>query len=108
MIIVVAALIAVLTVPLTGTSLAPLAQVPIYRASLIWASMGAQMVITIIPGVPNSLGQPVHMLTLATAALFMWSNRHLCGSMLSAFGAALNTAAILANNGTMPASRCGP
>ena len=105
MIIVVAALLAILTVPLTGASLGPMARLPIYSTWLIWASMAAQMVITIVPGFPNSLGQPVHMLTLGMAAAFMWSNRHLCGSILIAFGAGLNAAAILANNGTMPASR---
>lgn len=104
MIIVVASFVAILTVPLTGRSLAPLAKLPIRRAWLVWLSIGLQVVITVVPHFPNWLGQPLHLFTFALSAAFMWSNRHLPGVFVVAFGAALNLAAIAANGGTMPAS----
>ncbi|MDP9465526.1 MAG: DUF5317 domain-containing protein [Actinomycetota bacterium] len=104
MIIVVASILAILTVPLTGGSLTRLAKLSIRRAWLVWLSMGLQLAITLVPGFPNWLGQPLHLFTFALSAAFMWSNRHLPGALFIAFGAALNLAAIAANSGTMPAS----
>lgn len=104
MIIVVASIVAILTVPLTGASLAPLAQLPIRRAWLVWMSIGVQMLITVGPVFPNALGQVLHLSTFALAAAFMWANRRIAGTMPIAVGAALNLAAIAANGGTMPAS----
>lgn len=104
MIIIVASMLAVLTVPFSGVSLAPLAKLPIHRPWLVWLSIGVQFAITVVPRVPKVLGQPFHLFTLALAVGFMWSNRHICGSWLIALGAALNLAAIAANGGTMPAS----
>jgi hypothetical protein len=104
MIIVVMSFIAILTVPMSGISLAPLAKLTILRPWLIWLSIGLQFGITVIPGIPNFLGEPVHLFTFALAALFMWSNRRVCGSVPMTFGAMLNLAAIAANGGTMPAS----
>jgi hypothetical protein len=104
MIIVVASIIAVLTVPLTGRSLAPLAKLPVRRVELVWLAIGLQLIIVLIPGFPNWLGQPVHLFTFVLAAAFMWCNRHLPGVLFIAFGAGLNLAAIAANSGTMPAS----
>ncbi len=104
MIIVVASIIAILSVPLTGRSLAPLATLPVRRVGLVWLAIGLQLIITMIPGVPNSLGQPLHLFTFVLSAAFIWSNRHLPGVLFIAFGAALNLAAIAANGGTMPAS----
>jgi Family of unknown function (DUF5317) len=104
MIIVVASLVAILTVPLTGRSLAPLARLSLRRVWLVWLSIGLQMVITMIAGFPNWLGQPLHLFTFGLSAAFLWNNRHLPGALLIGFGAGLNLAAIAANNGTMPAS----
>ncbi len=104
MIIVVASILAIVTVPLTGRSLAPLARLPIRRIGLVWLSIAMQLVITLFPGFPNWLGQPVHLSTFVLSAAFMWSNRHLPGVLIIAFGAALNLTAIAANGGTMPAS----
>src|SRR5207344_1130609 len=104
MIIVVASILAILTVPLTGRSLAPLARLSLRRVWLVWLSIGLQLVITLIPGFPNWLGQPLHLFTFGLSAAFLWSNRHIPGAMLVGLGAAMNLAAIAANNGTMPAS----
>ena len=104
MIIVVASIAAILTVPLTGRSLAPLARLDLRRVWLVWLSIGLQLLITLLPSIPNWLGQPVHLLTFALSAAFLWSNRHLPGAYIVAVGAALNLSAIAANNGTMPAT----
>ncbi len=104
MIIVVASILAILTVPLTGGSLTRLARLPIRKAWLVWLSMGLQVGITLVPGFPNWLGQPLHLFTFALSAAFIWSNRGLPGALFIALGAALNLAAIAANGGTMPAS----
>ena len=104
MIIVVASIAAILTVPLTGRSLAPLSKLDLRRVWLVWLSIGLHVVITVIPGIPNWLGQPIHLFTFALSAVFLWSNRHLPGAYVVAAGATLNLAAIAANNGTMPAS----
>jgi uncharacterized protein DUF5317 len=103
-IIVVASILAILTVPLTGRSLAPLAKLAIHRAWVVWLSIGLQVAITVVPHVPNWIGQPLHLFTFALAAFFLWSNRHIPGVLLIAVGAGFNLAAIAANGGTMPAS----
>jgi hypothetical protein len=104
MIIVVASIAAILTVPLTGRSLSPLARLDLRRVWMVWLSISLQLLITLVPRVPNWLGQPLHLFTFALSAGFLWSNRHLPGAFLVAVGAGLNLAAIAANNGTMPAS----
>ena len=104
MIIVVASIVAILTVPLTGRSLAPLAKLPLRGVWLVWLSIGLQLVITVVPGFPNWLGRPLHLSTFAMSAAFVWCNRRLPGVLFVAVGGALNLAAIAANGGTMPAS----
>lgn len=104
MIIVVAALLAILTVPLTGRSLAPLAHLTVRRSWVVWASVLMQLPITLIPAFPATLGQVVHMLSFALAGIFVWSNRHIPGELVIAVGGLMNLIAIAANGGTMPAS----
>jgi hypothetical protein len=103
-IIVAASVLAVLTVPLTGRSLAPLAQLRFRRVWLVWLSLSVQLVITVVPGFPVAWGEPLHLLTFAASAAFIWSNRHLRGVTPIALGAGLNLLVIAANGGTMPAS----
>ena len=104
MIIVVAAVLAILSVPLTGRSLAPLAHINIRRSWAVWASMVLQLPITLIPNFPSAQGQAVHLFSFALAGVFVWSNRHLSGELVIAAGGLLNLIAIAANGGTMPAS----
>ena len=104
MIILVACVVAVLSVPATGRSLAPLAKLSLRRVELVWFGAGLQLAITLVPGIPNWLGQPLHLCTYALSVAFLWCNRHLPGALLLGLGTALNLAAIVANGGTMPAS----
>jgi hypothetical protein len=104
MIIVVASIAAILTVPLAGRSLSPMARLVLRRVWLVWLSIGLQVLITMLPNFPNWLGQPLHLFTFVLSAGFLWSNRQLPGALLVAVGAGMNLAAIAANNGTMPAT----
>jgi Family of unknown function (DUF5317) len=104
MIIVFAALLAILTVPLSGKSLRPLAQMSIRRTWLVWLSMVVQIAITVVPHFPDVLGRPLHLLTFALSAMFVWSNYQIPGTLTIAIGAVMNFAAIAANGGTIPAS----
>ncbi|MBI4882827.1 MAG: DUF5317 domain-containing protein [Actinobacteria bacterium] len=104
MIIVVAAVLTILTVPLTGRSLRPLAHLTIRRSWVIWASTVMQLLITLIPGFPAALGEALHLLSFGLAGIFVWSNRHIPGELVIAAGGLLNLIAIVANGGTMPAS----
>lgn len=104
MIIIVAAALAVLSVPLTGRSLAPLGHLQVRRAWVVWACVLVQLPITVIPGISSTLGQIVHTLSFGLAGVFVWSNRQIPGVMIVAAGGATNLLAIVANGGTMPAS----
>jgi hypothetical protein len=103
-IIVVASVLAVLTVPLVGRSLAPLSQLRFRRVWLVWLSLSVQLLITVVPAFPMAWGEPLHLLTFAASAAFIWSNRHIRGIVPIAIGAALNLLVIAVNGGTMPAS----
>ena len=104
MIIVVAAILAILSVPLTGRSLKPLGHLSIHRSWVVWASIVLQVLITSIPEFPATLGGVLHIVSFGLAAIFMWSNRHLPGAAVIAAGGLSNLIAIAANGGTMPAS----
>jgi len=103
MIILVASVFVVLTVPLSGRSLAPLADLSLRWVWLVWLSIALQLPITLLT-IPNWLGQPLHLMTFVLAAAFICANWGLPGVPLLAIGAGLNLAAIAANGGTMPAS----
>ena len=105
MIIVVASIAAILTVPLTGRSLAPLARLTLRRVWLVWLSVGLQAADHDAAEFPNWLGQPLHLFTFALVSGFSVEQsappRGVAG-WRSAPG--MNLAAIAANDGTMPAS----
>ena len=106
MIIVVAGVLAVLTVPLTGGDLRRLATLPVRHAWAIWVALGLQTALVWAPdSVPDGAARTAHVATYAIAAWFAWANRRLPGVWLMALGGALNLAAIVANGGVMPASR---
>jgi hypothetical protein len=103
-IIVAASVLALLTVPLTGRSLAPLARLRFRRVWLVWLSLSVQLVITVVPAFPQAWGEPLHLLTFAASGAFIVSNRHIRGIIPIAIGASLNLLVIALNGGTMPAS----
>lgn len=105
MLVGITALLALLTVVVTGGRLAALADLRLRRAWLVAVALAAQVVvISIVPGSLHGLHKPVHIGTYVLLAAFLWSNRGVVGMPLIAAGAAANAAAIFANDGVMPAS----
>lgn len=106
MILVVCALLAVATVPLTGGNLRHMADLNLSRLWTVWAAIGIQTMLVSAPWeTPHALAQVFHLLSYVIAGAFAWANRHVHGVPLIALGGALNATAIFANNGVMPASR---
>jgi hypothetical protein len=105
MLVGVTALLALVTVAVTGGRLAALAELRLRRMYLVAIALAAQVVvISIVPGSFDGLHKPVHIGTYVLLAAFLWSNRRVVGMPLIATGAAANATAILANRGVMPAS----
>jgi hypothetical protein len=103
-IIVVAGIVAVLTVPLTGGDLRRLATLPIRHGWVIWMVLAVQTALVWAPSLPDTVAVATHLVTYAAAGWFAWANRRLPGVWLMAVGGAMNLAAIVANGGVMPAS----
>lgn len=105
MLLVIAAIALVLSVPLAGGRLGRLADI---RVRAIWAVLAAaaiQVGITdVVPGGSHLLHAALHMSSYALDADFLFANRRLAGVPLVALGAGLNVLAISTNGGVMPAS----
>ncbi|GAA3610327.1 hypothetical protein GCM10022223_28110 [Kineosporia mesophila] len=105
MIVGVVALLLVLAVPLTGGSFQRLGEIPVRGWVLLPIALLLQVLLfSVLSDVPAWLGFPVHLLTYALAAVFLWLNRAVRGVPLIALGAALNGVTIALNHGTLPAS----
>ena len=104
MILVAAALLSALVVPLFGGSYLRLAGLrPVGRRWLV-AALVAQTVALAAPGLPEVLRAGLHIGSYVCALAFVTGNRTLPGVALIAAGGAANFAAIVANGGVMPAS----
>jgi hypothetical protein len=104
MLLVIAALALLATVPLAGGRLSRLADI---RPRAVWAVLLAaaiQVGITQIPSGSHALHAGLHVLSYVLDAYFLFANRRLTGVPLLATGAALNVLAITANGGVMPAN----
>jgi Family of unknown function (DUF5317) len=104
MLLVIAALALVATVPIAGGQLSRLVET---RLRAMWAVLLAaaiQVAITEIPGGSHTLHTALHVLSYALDAYFVFANRRLKGMPVVALGAMLNVVAIAVNGGVMPAS----
>jgi hypothetical protein len=105
MILVVAALACVVSVPLSGGRLARLTDL---RLRLGWVAFGAlalQVVITsLAPSGSAGLLQLLHVASYVLTGACIVANRRITGLPVLALGAALNFLAIASNHGVMPAS----
>src|SRR5262245_55108262 len=105
MLIGIATLAALLSVPLFGGRLSALAEV---RLKATWLAIGALamqiLIINIIPEGAGTWHRVVHLASYGVIALFVVVNRDIPFLWLIALGGACNFAAIAANNGVMPAS----
>lgn len=100
------ALLAALSVPLSGKDLRRLGALRVRATGLLPLALGLQvLVIDIVPDVARPVAVGVHLATYLLAGAFLLGNRHLPGLPLLGVGAALNAVTIAANGGTLPASR---
>jgi Family of unknown function (DUF5317) len=105
MILIVLAALCMITVPLTGGSLGRLANLQLRWLWMAPLALALQVVIiTIAPGGNAALHAVLHIGTYVLIGLFLWRNRDIRGAPVIGFGALLNTLAIVANAGVMPAS----
>lgn len=105
MLIIALALLALLTVPLTGGRLSALGNVQLRKVWLLPTALGLQvLVISIVPDWPHTLVATVHVGTYGLAAAFVCANRHVPGVLLIGAGGVCNGVAISLNGGTLPAS----
>jgi hypothetical protein len=104
-ILIVLAALCVLTVPFTGGSLTRLAELRLRWLWMAPAALALQvLIVTIAPGGNETIHALIHVSTYLLIAVFLWVNREITGAWVIAIGTLMNTAAILANGGVMPAS----
>jgi Family of unknown function (DUF5317) len=104
-ILVVAAVLCVATVPLAGGRLSRLLEIELRATWTALAALALQLLITTVaPTGAQVPHEALHLASYALAAAFLFVNRHVAGMAILAAGAALNLTAICANHGVMPAS----
>jgi hypothetical protein len=91
------------SVPLARGRLTALADLPLRKPGLALAAIVLQvLIISVIPGGHQAFHTTVHMLSYVLLLAFAFSNRHIAGVAIAAFGGLLNFIAIAANGGVMP------
>ena len=104
MLLVIAAIACLVTVPLFGGRLARLSALHMRATSAALGAAALQVWITQAPDGSHALHVAAHLASYALVAVFLVANRRLTGLPLLALGAGLNVLAIAANGGVMPAS----
>lgn len=90
---------------LPGHDVRRLAAVRLQHTWLVWLALLVQvLIISVLPHV-DLFSQAAHLLSYALAGAFAVVNRRIAGVLVVAAGGAANALAIVANDGTMPASR---
>jgi hypothetical protein len=103
MIIGLAYLLALLSVPLARGRLSALADLPLRRPGIAVAAIVIQIgVISVLPAGNHTFHTSLHLLSYALLGVFAFSNRQIAGVPIIAFGGLLNFIAIAANGGVMP------
>ena len=104
MILGIAYLLCLLSVPLARGRLSALADVELRKAWLAGAAIAIQIgIVSIFPGSLGVLGEPLHILSYLLLGAFAWFNRRIVGLPIVALGGALNFLCITVNGGVMPA-----
>ena len=105
MLIVVAAVLVALVVPLAGGHFGNLTRVRLRGAWLVAAALIVQIIIiSIVDGAPEWLSRTIHLTTYVALGIFIVANRHIPWMWLIGLGALANFVVITANGGVMPAS----
>ena len=106
MLLVVAFLLALVTVPLAGGRLSALADLPIAHGWLLLAALAVQIgVVSLWPDADPQVLAVGHVASYAFIVLFLVANRDMPGLWLVSLGTGMNLTAIVANGGVMPATR---
>ena len=106
MLLVIGAIVCVLSVPLARGSLGRLADLDVRAIWTVLAAAAIQVIITsAVRGGSHELHVALHVVSYALVFWFLIANRHLRGLPVLAAGVVLNTVAIAANGGVMPATR---
>jgi len=104
MILGLAYLICLLSVPLAGGKLSRLADVELRAPGLAAAAIAIQVVIvSILPGSLGPFSEPLHIASYLLLGAFAWLNRRLTGLPVIALGGLSNFLCIMVNGGVMPA-----
>ena len=104
MILGIAYLLCLLSVPLAGGRLSRLADVKLRAPWLAGAAIAIQVVIvSVLPGSIGALGEPLHMASYLLLGAFAVINRRIAGLPIIALGGLSNFLCITANGGVMPA-----
>jgi hypothetical protein len=105
MILIAAALACVASVPLSGGRLGRLLDLQLRWGWAALSALALQIIITTLaPGGSTGLHELLHIASYALAGACIIANRRITGLRILALGAALNSLAIIANAGIMPAS----
>jgi hypothetical protein len=105
MLLVIAALALLVSVPLAGGRLARLAEIEPRGVWAVLLAVAIQVGISnVAPGGSHVLHAGLNVLSYLLDAYFIFANRRLAGVPLVAVGAALNVLAITTNGGVMPAN----
>ena len=104
MILGLAYLLCLLSVPLARGRLTALADLPLRRPGLALAAIAVQiLIVSVVPGDIGSWAEPLHVASYVLLGAFAWANRRLAGVPIIALGGLSNFVAITANGGVMPA-----
>ena len=105
MVIGLAFLLCLATVPLAGGRLGALGDLRFRARGILYAAIGAQvLIISVLPHGSETVHNAVHLGTYVAVAAFVVANRRIPWVWLVALGGALNFTAIAANGGVMPAA----
>ena len=97
--------LSVASVPLAGGRLGLLRELELRRGWALLVAVAVQItILRLVPEAPPFLLGAAHLGSYGLAGVWLYSNRHVPGIALLAFGGALNALAIAANGGVMPAS----
>jgi hypothetical protein len=103
MILGIAYLLCLLSVPLARGRLSALAELELRGSWLALSAIALQVVIiSIIPGHLGPLSEPLHMASYVMLGAFAWFNRRIAGLPIITLGGLLNFVCITVNGGVMP------
>jgi hypothetical protein len=96
-------LLVLLSVPIARGRVTALADLPLRRPGLALAAIALQiLVISVLPTGDHTIHTSLHLLSYALLGLFAFANRAIAGVPIVAAGGLLNFVAIAANGGVMP------